>query len=90
MVEISEKKIEVENDVVEVKGTLESVTTMKEKIVNFGKKHKRVLIAVVAAPIGAAIAIGIGAAAGLGNSKSLAGEDNDFEDASSDAECDVF
>ena len=86
MVEIGKKKIEVENDVVEVKGTLESVTTMKEKIVNFGKKHKKVLIAAGTA----VLAIGVGAAACLCNGKSLTGEDNDFEDASSDAECDVF
>lgn len=86
MVEISEKKIEVDNDVVEVEGTLESVTTMKEKIVNFGKKHKKVLIATGTA----VLTIGVGAAAFLCNGKSLVGEDNDFEDASSDAECDVF
>ena len=86
MVEISEKKIEVENDVVEVEGTLESVTTMKEKIVNFGKKHKEVLIAAGTA----VLVFGGGAAAYWCNGKSLAGEDNDFDDASSDAECDVF
>ena len=86
MVEISEEKIEVEQDVVEVKGTLESVTTMKEKIVNFGKEHKNVLIAAGTA----FLVTGVGAAACLCIGKSLAGEDNDFEDASSDAECDVF
>lgn len=86
MVEISEEKIEVEQDVVEVEGTLEHVETMKDKIVGFGKKHKKSLIAAGTA----VLAIGVGAAACLCNGKSLAGEDNDFEDASSDAECDVF
>lgn len=86
MVEISEKKIEVENDVVEVKGTIEHVETMKEKIVNFGKKHKKVLIATGTA----VLTIGVGAVAMVCQSKDFKGEDNDFEDVSSDAECDVF
>ena len=85
MVEISEKKIEVENDVVYVEGTIEHVETMKEKIVNFGKKHKKVLIAT-----GTAVLAVVGAVAMACQSKDVEGEDNDFEDASSDAECDVF
>ena len=77
MVEISE---------IEVEGTIEHVETMKEKIVNFGKEHKNVFIAAGTA----FLVTGVGAAACLCIGKSLAGEDNDFEDASSDAECDVF
>ena len=86
MVEISKKKIEVENDVVEVKGTLESVTTMKEKIVGFGKKNKKIILAAGAV----ILAVGVGAVTMVCQSKDFEGEDNDFEDASSDAECDVF
>lgn len=86
MVEISKENIEVEKSVIDVEGTIEHVETMKGKIVNFGKKHKKVLIAAGTA----VLAIGVGAAACLCNGKSLAGEDDDFEDASSDAECDVF
>ena len=86
MVEISKENIEVEKSVVDVEGTIEHVGTMKEKIVGFGKKNKKIILAAGAV----VLAVGVGAAACLCNGKSLAGEDNDFEDASSDAECDVF
>lgn len=86
MVEIGEKKIEVENDVVDVKGTIEHVETMKEKIVGFGKKNKKIILAAGAV----VLAVGVGAVAMVCQSKDFKGEDNDFDDASSDAECDVF
>ena len=86
MVEISEKKIEVENDVVDVEGTIEHVETMKEKIVGFGKKNKKIILAAGAV----VLAVGVGAVTMVCQSKNFEGEDNDFEDASSDAECDVF
>ena len=82
MVEISEEKIEVEQDVVEVEGTLEHVETMKDKIVGFGKKHKKSLIA--------AGAVVLCAGAVVVKALCFPGEVDDFEDASGDAECDVF
>ena len=82
MVEISKENIEVEKSVVDVEGTIEHVETMKDKFVGFGKKHKKSLIA--------AGAVVLCAGAVVVKALCFPGEVDDFEDASSDAECDVF